>query len=141
MTLGHTDSLWLHAQSRWAEIATLDPGLEPAVALQRALIRELIDAGTELDRTPLALPLDPETLVEKLARGVPAFRGEAVAIPRALKDATLRLCEVLATGDARDSALHIKHALASGSIDTGSLLTASLARNHEAIRSTSIHQG
>lgn len=157
MTPGNTDSVWLQAQSRWAEIEALDPALEPAVALQRALIRELIDAATELDRTGLGTEKGPypffedseakkgygpfSGILEKLARGLPAFRGEAVPIPQALKDTALRLCDVLATGDARDSALHIRNALASGSIDTGSLLDASLARNQEAIRTTSVHHG
>lgn len=141
MTPSHTDSVWLHAQSRWIEMATLDPALEPAIALQRALIRELIDAARELDPTGLDLPLEPGPLVEKLARGLPAFRGEVVTIPQVLKDTVLRLCDVLAAGDARESALHIKNVLASGSIDTGSLLTASLARHQDAIRTTSIHHG
>lgn len=141
VTPSPTDGLWLHAQSRWAEIEAIDPALEPAVALQRALIRELIDATTELDRTGLELQPEPEEIMGRLARGLPAFRGEAVPIPQALKDTALRICDVLGTGDARDSALHIKNALAFGSIDTGSLLAASLGRNQEAIRTTSVHHG
>jgi FdhE protein len=141
VTPGNTDSVWRKAQSRWAEIEARDPALEPAVAVQRALISELVDAARELDRSALELQLEPEKLLEKLARGLPAFHGEAIAIPQALKDTALRLCEALATGDARDSALHIRDALASGSIETGSLLTASLARNQEAIRTTSVHHG
>ena len=78
---------------------------------------------------------------ENWARGLPALRNEAVAIPPGLKAILLPLCTALAECGAGESALHIRDAIAANGIDADSLLGVSLARNQKAIRTSALHMG
>jgi len=134
--------VWQRALEKWADIATHQPDLAPAVALQQRMLRILIDAAEALDDSTVGLPeLTGEVIAQKWARGVPAIRGEMAAIPAALRTLPAMLCDVLEESGAGESAAHIKRALSSGEIDAGSLLTVSLARNQKAIRTSALHHG
>ena len=126
------------ATRRWAELTARFPDLEPAIELQRKLLGEVIEVLDRLDRSgAVARPLPPAAIVEKLQRGVPALRGEALAIPAGeLAPSLDRFCEHLANGGAGDVARHVMESLQSGRINRASLLASSLARDQKAI-----HQG
>jgi len=142
LTTTGTEELWQLALAKWAGIAHNFPDLAPALTLQQAMLRLLLDAREGLDDSRAPLPdTTPPAILEKWARGVPAIRNEAVLIPAALVAVLPALCDVLAQGGAGDSAAHIGQALASGEIDGGSLLRVSLARNRKAIRTSSLHHG
>src|SRR5262249_55203708 len=114
-----------------------------AIELQRRLLTLVRDlAGTiEGSRMP-RLSLPPRYLAAKLARGVPVFSNEPIPLPVPLmRKALVDLCNALAEGGAGDSATHIRDALSNGSMEPGSLLSASLARNQTAIRTGAIHRG
>lgn len=136
----HPHDLWQQATARWAEIGAISPDLAPAVALQQRLIRLILDAADRLEQ-PVPSTLTPAAVGEKWRRGVPALRNEQVAIPDALKDTLPSFCSALAEAGAGDSALHIRDALLQGQMDGGSLLSVSLARNQDAIRTSSLHMG
>jgi len=140
-TIG-TDELWQLALAKWAGIAANFPDLEPALALQKAMLRLLIDAREQLDDSRAPLPdVIPAAILEKWIRGLPALRGEVIPIPAALVTLLPVLCDTLAEGGAGDSAAHIRNALACAEIDGGSLLRVSLGRNRKAIRISSLHHG
>jgi FdhE protein len=115
------------------------PDLEPAVALQRRLVRLMLDATAALGEP--SAPLEPSATAGNWQKGLPALRNEAVAIPAELKRILPPICTALAEGGAGDSALHIGGAIASGDIDADSLLRVSLARNQKAIRTSALHMG
>ena len=130
-------------EARWEQLLTEHPDLAPAIALQRALVTRLIKLETVLERDGLPqLSLAPADISGKLARGAPVLRGEDISIPLALLGPLIvEFCDHLARGGAGEVALHIRETLASGRIDTGSLLRASLARNQHAIRTKATHLG
>jgi len=136
----HPDEIWRRATARWAEIEAVFPDLAPALALQRRLVRLLVDATAQLD-DPWPPTLTPEAIAEKWRRGVPALRNQQVPIPGSLQALVVPLCTALAEGGAGDAALHIRDAIAHGHIDAGSLVSVSLARNQKAIRSSALHLG
>jgi FdhE protein len=136
----HSDTLWLRARARWAEITAHSPDLAPAVALQQRLLRLMIDAASALEEAPPALG-PAARITGKWGRGVPALRNEIVVIPPRLKQMLGPLCTALADGGAGESALHIGDAIAAGNIDADSLLSVSLARNQKAIRTSALHMG
>ena len=73
---------------------------------------------------------------------MPALAGEPIPLPLPLLTPALpRFCDALADGGAGDAAAHIRDAITSGSIEPGSLLAASLARNQDAIRTGAVHRG
>ncbi len=140
MPLSHPDTVWRLATQKWAEIEAKTPDLGPAVTLQHRLLRLILGASVELgDAVSLSLP--PETITDKLKRGVPALRNETVAIPSGLTDLLPKICTALAEGGAGDSALHIRDAIVRKDIDAISLLNVSLARNIEAVRTSALHMG
>jgi hypothetical protein len=142
LTTTGTDKVWQLALAKWAGIASKSPDLTPALALQKVMLRLLMDARNDLDDSRAPLPdLAPKAILEKWARGVPALRNETVAIPEALVAILPALCDALAYGGAGESAAHIGLALTGGEIDGGSLLRVSLARNREAIRTSALHHG
>src|SRR5258705_10968942 len=88
------------------------------------------------------LSLPAKYIPAKLSRGVPVLPGGPIPLPSTLlKPALLKFCSELAAGGAGDVATHIGDAIESGRLDAGSLLTASLARNQEAIRTGATHMG
>jgi FdhE protein len=73
---------------------------------------------------------------------VPALAGEPIPLPvAALVPTLLNLCDALAEGGAGDAASRIRETIESGSIEPGSLLTASLTRNQPAMRTGAVHRG
>ena len=142
MTTIRTDELWQLALAKWAEFAPNFPHLAPALTLQKAILRLLIDAREELGDSRSSPPGPAASAVrQKWARGVPALRNEVVPIPASLVAILPPLCGALAQGGAGESAAHIGDALTSGEIDGASLLRVSLARNRKAIRTSSLHHG
>jgi FdhE protein len=88
------------------------------------------------------LSLPPKYVAAKLTRGVPILVGEPIPVPvHILRSSLLKLCDALAAGGAGDAAEHIKQSVESGQMEAGSLLTASLSRNQDAIRTGAIHRG
>jgi len=132
--------LWQLAAARWSTIASISPDLAPAVALQQRLVRLMLDAGAPLDE-PLPQTLEPAGVLGKWRRGLPALRNERIAIPDSLKLAVPMFCEALVEAGAGDSASHLLDALRQKELDPGSLLTVSLDRNQEAVRTSSLHMG
>ena len=131
------------AERRWTAISEARPDLEPAVALQRRLVGAMIDLGTTfaMGRLP-RLSLPPRYLAAKLTRGVPTLTGEPIPLPVPVIEPTLlRLCDALADGGAGDAATHIREAITTGGLETGSLLAASLTRDQTAIRTGATHRG
>ena len=131
------------AEQRWRDVLAGRPDLAPALDLQRRLLRLVSDLSATLEAGRLPrLSLPPKYLAAKLARGVPVLAGEPIPLPVAvLRPALGQLCEALAEGGAGEAATHIRDAIVNGSIETGSLLTASLARNQAAIRTGASHRG
>lgn len=131
------------AERRWAVVAGARPELAPALELQRRLLTLVLDLDDTIGAGRLPrLSLPPKYLAAKLARGVPALAGEPIPLPiPAMTPALLGLCDALAGGGAGDAAAHIHDALASGQMDGGSLMAASLARNQAAIRTGAAHRG
>src|SRR5258706_3054131 len=129
------------AEKRWQAIREARPDLEPALALQRHLLGTVMDVTAVLEGGRLPrLSLPPNSLAAKLARGVPAFAGEPIPLPvPALERPLLGLCDALAAGGAAEAATHIRDAIDTGSMDVGSLLTASFKRDQEAIRVGATH--
>jgi hypothetical protein len=131
------------AERRWRAIREIRPELAAALDLQERLLAIVMDvsAAVETGRVP-RLSLPPGYLAVKLGSGVPAFAGEPIPLPiPVLAPALVRLCEALAEGGAGESATHIRDAIAGGSIEPGSLLTASLARDQAVIRQGATHRG
>jgi FdhE protein len=135
----HPEAIWRLATAQWAEITANLPDLEPAVVLQRRLLRLMLDSAVALDTVPA--PMTPTAILDKWARGLPALRNEAIPIPPTLKNALPLLCTALAECGAGESALHIRDAITSNGIDADSLLSVSLARNRKAIRTSALHLG
>jgi FdhE protein len=131
------------AEHRWTAIRLARPDLAPALELQRRLLTLVLelDEAIAAGRLP-RLSLPPKYIAAKLARGVPAFAGEPIPLPvAAMAPMLLQLCDALAAGGAGDAAAHIRDALASGQMDAGSLVAASLARNQNAVRAGAAHRG
>jgi FdhE protein len=131
------------ARERWHVLRAHRPDLEPAIALQEQLLTIVIDLAEQLDSRPLLrLSLPPKYVAAKLTRGKPALAGEPLPIPVAtLKPSLLALCRALSRGGTVEAADHIGEALESGRMDAGSLLTASLTRDQDAIRTGAVHRG
>jgi FdhE protein len=131
------------AEQRWRGVLAGRPDLAPALDLQRRLLRLVSDLAATLETGRLPrLSLPPKYLAAKLARGVPVLAGEPIPLPVAVLGPALGwLCEALADGGAGEAATHIRDAIVNGSIESGSLLTASLARNQAAIRTGAAHRG
>ena len=138
------ENLIISAERRWDAVRQSRPDLEPAVLLQRRLLTLVADLGETLGQGRLPrLSLPPKYLAAKLARGVPIFSGEPIPIPvPVVRPTLLLLCDALRDGGAGDAAAHIREAVdTGGQIEPGSLLTASLSRDQQAIRSGAVHRG
>jgi len=127
---------------RWDDLRAARPDLVPAVDLQQHLLAIVISAAEAIEGRLPRLSLPPRYLDAKLKRGVPILVGEPIPVPlQVLKSSFLKLCETLAAGGAGEAAEHIRTSVADGQIDAGSLLTASLSRNQDAIRQGAVHRG
>jgi FdhE protein len=131
------------ARARWDAIRSARPDLEPAVALQETLVSLVIRLTETVEHGRLPrLSLPPRYLAAKLHRGIPALATEPIPMPTAVLSPTLLdLCQALAQGGAGDAARHIGDAISNGSMDAGSLLSASLARDQKAIHTGGVHRG
>jgi FdhE protein len=131
------------ATARWDAILAVRPDLTPAIELQRKLIGPVIDLTDRVEHSRLPrLSLPARYVAAKLAKGVPAFAAEPIPMPTAvLKPTLLELCRELARGGAGDSAEHIRTAIDAGTLEAGSLLTASLNRDQKAIKVGGAHRG
>jgi FdhE protein len=131
------------AERRWRVILEARAQLGPAIDLQRRLLTLVRDLAGAIERKGMPrLSLPPKYLAAKLSRGVPVFSNEPIPLPVPLMRKTLvDLCDALAEGGAGDSATHIRNAIDNGSMEPGSLLSASLSRNQAAIRTGAIHRG
>ena len=127
---------------RWDELRAARPDLTPAVDLQEQLLTIVVSAAKAIEGKLPRLSLPPKYLAAKLMRGVPIFSGEPIPLPvHVLKASFLQLCDALAAGGAGEAAEHIKTSVVEGQMEAGSLLTASLSRNQEAIRVGAVHRG
>jgi FdhE protein len=131
------------AERRWAWLEASRPDLGPAIAVQRELLKTVIDVLDTLERGRLSkLSLPPKYLAAKILRGVPALAAEPLPVPvPLLRPALVRFCDVLARGGAGDSAAHIRTQLTETRLDATSLLGASVRRDQSAIRTGAIHGG
>ncbi len=144
VTVPRPSSSHLHEIStrRWDDLRAARPDLAPAVDLQQHLLTIVMSAADAIEGRLPRLSLPPKYLDAKLKRGVPILIGEPIPLPlQVLKSAFLKLCDALAAGGAGEAAEHIKASITEGRVDAGSLLTASLSRNQEAIRQGAIHRG
>ena len=127
---------------RWETLRAVRPDLVPAVDLQERLLAIVVSTARAIEGRLPKLSLPAKYLDAKLARGVPVLIGEPIPQPvQLLKQSFLQLCDTLAAGGAGEAAEHIKTSVAEGQMEAGSLLTASLSRNQEAIRQGAIHRG
>jgi FdhE protein len=131
------------AERRWSALSATRPDLEPAVVLQRRLLGLVITRAAALESgDPPRLSLPPKYLAAKLARGIPVFSGEPIPLPvPALRSTLLELCDAFAECGAQEASAHIREAVDTGNLDAGSLLSASLTRDHAAIRSGATERG
>lgn len=131
------------AFERWGAILRAAPELESAVALQRQLITLILDTADAIQHAGLPrLSLPPRYLAAKLRSSVPVLAGEPVPLPlHVLGPALVQMCEALGRGGAGEAADHIRTLLTETRMDAGSLLTASLGRDHAAIRQGALHRG
>jgi hypothetical protein len=131
------------ASERWQLLRERRPDLEPAIALQQQLLTIVIDLAEQLDSRPLPkLSLPPKYIAAKLTRGTPGLAAEPLPIPVA----TLKP----GTAGALSGAVPGRHGRSGGphwrghrqrADGCGSLLTASLTRNQDAIRTGATHRG
>lgn len=137
------DSRLADASSRWNRILSVRPELQPAVELQQQLIGLVVDLTDAVEHGRLPrLSLPPKYLAAKLGRGVPALAGEPIPLPiPLLRPTLLRLCDELAGGGAGETAQHIREAIEENRMDAAALLTASLARDQNTIRTGATQRG
>jgi len=131
------------ANARWNGVIEVRPQLSSAVELQRRLLARVITLKERIEAGRLPrLSLPAKYLAAKLNRGVPVLAGEPIPLPITLLAAALvDLCGDLAEGGAGETAEHIRQAIEAGNLDAGSLLTASLSRDQNAIRTGATHRG
>jgi FdhE protein len=131
------------ADQRWNAVLAARPELGPAVALQRRLLALVLDLKQTLEGSAVPrLSLPPKYITAKLARGVPALAGEPIPLPiPILTGAVLGFCSELSAGGGGAVADHIATAIKNRSLDVGSLLSASLSRDQDAIRTGAAHRG
>jgi len=131
------------ARERWAAILQVRPDLEPAIDLQRKLIEPIVELTDvfEHGRMP-RLSLPAKYVAAKLGKGIPAFAAEPIPMPAGvIRPTLLKLCEELARGGAGDAAEHIRTTIDAGTLEAGSLLSASLNRDQKAIKTGAMHRG
>lgn len=131
------------ATDRWNSILRVRPDLAPAIDLQRQLIGPVIALTDTFEHGRMPrLSLPPKYVAAKLAKGIPAFAAEPIPMPaNVIRPTLLKLCEELARGGAGDAAEHIRSAIDAGTLEAGSLLSASLNRDQKAIKTGGVHRG
>src|SRR5262245_12126436 len=100
-----TDVAWLMAERRWAEIARNSPDLAPAIALQRRILRTLLDAALDIQHdAPDVDALSSDAIQSNWLRGLPALRNASVPVPARLKSSLLPLCLAMIDAGAGEAA-------------------------------------
>ena len=141
-TILDPEALVRRAETRWADIAAVEPDLIPAIAVQRPMVLRAIRLVDRLRLEPPVLQLTPQRIADKLQAGAPLIRGEAAALPVALlAPLVLEACNDLAAGGAGEVARRVRGCIDAGRVDMGSLLAASFDRNQHAIRAKAMHEG
>ena len=131
------------AERRWQEIMESRPDLEPAIALQRRLVTRSLALEVVIDRQlPATVDFDCIEVATKLQQKTPVLDGEAIAVDAGpVIPFVLGFCEDLASGETGGAAERLGRTLDRAEIDVGSLLSASLGRRQDAIRSKAHHVG
>ena len=131
------------ATAKWNAILLTHPDLAPAVELQRELIALVIDLDCTFEQGRLPrLSLPPRYVAAKLAKGIPALFAEPIPVSSAeIHPRFLALCDALARGGAGEAARKIRTAIEDGSFELGSLLRASLTRDHKAVQTGALQRG
>ncbi len=131
------------ATAKWNAILLTHPDLAPAIELQRELITLVIGLAQTIEHGHLPrLSLPPKYVAAKLAKGIPALFAEPIPVSSAeVRPTFLSLCDALARGGAGDAARNIGTAIEDGSVELGSLLRASLMRDHNAVQTGAAHRG
>lgn len=131
------------ANARWARLAAHRPDLDAPLALQRHIIGRLIDLTDAVRAAGVPrLSLPAGYLAAKLQRGTPALAGEPIPmLTSTLGPGLIGFCEDLARGGAGDPAEHLRALIVEGRLEPGSILSASLARRQEAVRTGATHAG
>lgn len=139
----HREARLAAAQERWTALLADKPDLEPAITLQKDLIAIVASLAETIEGRPLPkLSLPSRYLAAKLGRGTPILAGEPIPVPAGLlKQGLLDLCEALGRGGAGAAAERVRTSIDDGSMDVGSLLSASLSRDSDAIRMGASHRG
>lgn len=128
---------------RLDQLAAERPDLQPALVLQRTLLSRQVDLLEVLKAGGLpGLSLPPGYVAAKLRRRVPALYHEPIPLPSRLLEASAReFCDRLAEGGAGDAAKAVGHALDSGALNPGVLLSACFGRDQRRVRLLAAHQG
>ncbi len=129
------DNLRGRAQRRWSELQADHPELHASIALQRRLISRTLDALERLEAGSDPLLTFPGPYVAaKLARGVPALRGETIPPAVEILGPLLgAFSDDIASAGGGDAATHVRRALDDGKIEPSSWLVASLARDRNRV--------
>ena len=130
------------AQARWTAIEAAQPGLRPALQVQRHVLPIVIELVGVLREQPLPkLSLPAGYVAAKLSSGVPAFSAEPVPLPiPVLVPYVVRLAKELACSGAGPAAERIAAAVQDRQIDAATLLAASFARDVQSVRAAAVRQ-
>ena len=131
------------ADRRWTAARSARPELTAALDLQQRLITIVVELTAAVEQQDVPRwSLAPNELAAKLSRGVPALAAERISLPvPTLAPALLELADELGRGGAGEAAEHVRAAIDTGTLEAGSLLAASLARDQQAIRQGALHRG
>ena len=131
------------ANRRWSGLVEERPDLAPAVALQRALLGEVLSLAERFDTEQAPrLSLPPRYVTTKLRSGIPTLSGERIPMPvEFLSPALGRLAQALARGGGGDATLRISQAIDSGALEAEALLTLGLRREQGSLRAVATHAG
>ena len=131
------------AERQWRVLAARRPDIEPAIAVQRRLLRRALALGSQSETFP-AIPatLTPTEVARKLEEGRPVLIGETIETDGSvLTPFLLGFCDDLESGSAGKAAGRLRSTLERGDIDCGSLISASLTRRRDAILTKAHHIG
>lgn len=130
------DRLLGAADRRWRAIEAERPDIAAAVALQRLLVARSLDLGAMLDEhAPATLTLAPAEAASRLKAKRPALPESAVELDATrFEPFVLAFCDDLAQGGSGRPAKRVRGVIERREIDLGALLTASLMRRQQDIR-------
>lgn len=139
--MAHKEHVLDLANPRWGAAIERHPDLAPAVELQRQVVARQLELGELLGAdVPVRLELGPQGAAEKLSSDIPVLVGEPVVFELDLTRFVMGFCQDLARGEAGGAANRLS-LLFQGSINVNSLVSASISRQQEAIRTKANHVG